>query len=156
MTLLAIFVSLIFLYSLLSARLEKTIITAPILFTAAGMLVLLLLPELREREGNVEVFLRVAEVGLVMLLFTDASRTDLQVLKKHSEPAGSPAKHGDVADHPPRRGSLRWSSFAPRHLGSRHPGGHPCADRCRAGASYREQPPRADADPAGPERGGRS
>jgi NhaP-type Na+/H+ or K+/H+ antiporter len=81
MTLLAIFVSLIFLYSLLSARLEKTIITAPILFTAAGMLVLLLLPELREREGNVEVFRRVAEAGLVMLLFTDASRTDLQVLK---------------------------------------------------------------------------
>ena len=45
------------------------------------MLVLLLLPELREREGNVEVFRRVAEAGLVMLLFTDASRTDLQVLR---------------------------------------------------------------------------
>ena len=81
MTLLAIFVSLIFLYSLLSARLEKSIITAPILFAAAGMLVLLLLPELREREGNVEVFQRVAEAGLVMLLFTDASRTNLQVLR---------------------------------------------------------------------------
>ena len=45
------------------------------------MVVLLLLPELRERKGNVEVFRRVAEVGLVMLLFTDASRTDLQVLR---------------------------------------------------------------------------
>ena len=33
MTLLVIFVSLIFLYSLLSARLEKTIVTAPILFS---------------------------------------------------------------------------------------------------------------------------
>jgi sodium/hydrogen antiporter len=80
MTLLVIFVSLIFLYSLLSGRLEKTIVTAPILFTAAGMLALLLFPELREREGNVEVFRRVAEAGLVMLLFTDASRTNLQVL----------------------------------------------------------------------------
>ena len=82
MTLLAIFIGLVFLYSLVSARLEKTILTAPILFTAAGMLVLLLLPELRERKGNLEVFLRVAEVGLVLLLFTDASRTDLQVLKR--------------------------------------------------------------------------
>ena len=81
MTLIAIFIILIFLYSLASARLEKTIFTAPILFTAAGMLVLLLLPELRERKGNLEVFLRIAEVGLVLLLFTDASRTDLQVLK---------------------------------------------------------------------------
>ncbi len=81
MTLLAIFIVLVFLYSLVSGYLERTIITAPILFTAAGMAVLLLLPELRERKGNLEVFLRVAEVGLVLLLFTDASRTDLQVLK---------------------------------------------------------------------------
>jgi sodium/hydrogen antiporter len=81
MSLLAIFIGLIFLHSLVSARLEKTIFTTPILFTAAGMLVLLLLPEMRALKGNLEVFLRVAEVGLVMLLFTDASRTDLQVLK---------------------------------------------------------------------------
>ena len=81
MTLIVIFIVLIFLYSLVSARLEKTIFTAPILFTAAGILALLLLPELRERKGNLEAFLRVAEVGLVLLLFTDASRTDLQVLK---------------------------------------------------------------------------
>ena len=81
MTLLVIFIGLIFLYSLVSARLEKTILTAPILFTAAGMLVLLLLPEFRTVKGNLEIFLRVAEVGLVMLLFTDASRTDLRVLK---------------------------------------------------------------------------
>ena len=81
MTFLAIFIALIFLYSLVSGRLERTIITAPILFTAAGMVVLLLLPELRDRKTNLELFLRVAEVGLVLLLFTDASRTDLQVLK---------------------------------------------------------------------------
>jgi sodium/hydrogen antiporter len=80
MTLLALFIGLVFLYSLVSARLEKTIITAPILFTAAGMLVLFFVPEMRERKGNLELFLRVAEVGLVMLLFTDASRTNLQVL----------------------------------------------------------------------------
>ena len=35
---LAFFVSLLFLYSLLSRRLERTIVTAPIVFTVAGML----------------------------------------------------------------------------------------------------------------------
>jgi sodium/hydrogen antiporter len=80
-TLIAIFIALILLYSLVSGRLDRTIVTAPILFTSAGMLVLLVLPTLRERQVNLEVFLKVAEVGLVLLLFTDASRTNLQVLK---------------------------------------------------------------------------
>jgi NhaP-type Na+/H+ or K+/H+ antiporter len=81
MTLLAIFITLVFLHSLVSDRLERTVVTAPIVFTTAGMLVLLLLPELRERKVNSELFLRVAEAGLVLLLFADASRTNLQVLK---------------------------------------------------------------------------
>jgi NhaP-type Na+/H+ or K+/H+ antiporter len=81
MTLITIFIVLIFLHSLFSARLERTVFTPPILFTAAGILTLLLLPELRDRKGNIEIFLRVAEVGLTLLLFTDASRTDLKVLK---------------------------------------------------------------------------
>jgi sodium/hydrogen antiporter len=80
-TLIAIFIALILLYSLVSGRLGRTILTAPIVFTSAGMLVLLILPTLREHQVNLEVFLKVAEVGLVLLLFTDASGTDLQVLK---------------------------------------------------------------------------
>ena len=78
--LIAIFLTLIFLYSLVSRRLERTVFTAPILFTAAGMGVLLFLPELRNRQGSLEIFLRVAEVGLMLLLFTDASRIDLRML----------------------------------------------------------------------------
>ena len=35
---LAVLVSLFFLYSLISRRLEQTIVTAPIVFTVAGML----------------------------------------------------------------------------------------------------------------------
>jgi NhaP-type Na+/H+ or K+/H+ antiporter len=81
MTLFVIFVALVFLHSLVSGRLERTILTPPIVFTAAGMLVLLLLPEPQMRHGVRETFLRVAEIGLVLLLFTDASRTDLGVLK---------------------------------------------------------------------------
>ena len=81
MTLFAIFLALIFLYSLVSARLERTVLTAPILFTAAGLVVFCFLPELPRSASGLQVFLRVAEVGLVLLLFTDASRTDLRVLQ---------------------------------------------------------------------------
>ena len=81
MTLVSIFIVLVFLLSLVSGRLERSVVTAPILFTAAGMLALLALPEMRDREVEHEVFLRVAEIGLVLLLFTDASRTDLRVLR---------------------------------------------------------------------------
>lgn len=81
MMLIAIYLTLIFLYSLVSMRLERSVITAPILFTAAGMLVLLLVPELRGRDYNFKLLLQVAEIGLVLLLFTDASRTSLAILK---------------------------------------------------------------------------
>jgi NhaP-type Na+/H+ or K+/H+ antiporter len=81
MLLLSIFVALIFFYSLVSARLERSVLTAPIVFTGAGMLALLALPDLRDRSGGMEVFLRVAEIGLVLLLFTDASRTDRALLR---------------------------------------------------------------------------
>jgi len=81
LALLSILIALVFAYSVVSARLEKTVLTAPILFTGAGMGVLLLLPELGQRVGSLEVLLKVAEGGLVLLLFTDASKTDLKVLR---------------------------------------------------------------------------
>lgn len=81
MTLVVIFIGLVFLLSLVSGRLERTVVTAPIIFTAAGMVAFLCLPGLRERQVNLELLLQIAEVGLVLLLFTDASRTDLRVLK---------------------------------------------------------------------------
>jgi NhaP-type Na+/H+ or K+/H+ antiporter len=82
--LLAILVTLVFLHGLVSARLERTVFTAPILFTVAGALSLFLVPELRTREASHQALLHVAEIGLVLLLFTDASRTDLSVLRKAS------------------------------------------------------------------------
>jgi len=81
MTLIAIFLVVVFLHSLFSGRLARTVVTAPIVFTMAGMLALFVLPEMQTREGGQELFLHVAEIGLVLLLFTDASRTDLPVLK---------------------------------------------------------------------------
>jgi len=78
MILIAVFVSLVFLYSLVSKRLERAALTAPIVFTAAGMLIF---PVLGLPEWERGLFLRLAEVGLVLILFTDASRTDLQILR---------------------------------------------------------------------------
>ncbi len=79
--LIGIYCTLIFIYSLASGRLERTVITAPILFTAAGGAALVLVPELRDRDYNFMLLLQMAEIGLVLLLFTDASRTDLAILK---------------------------------------------------------------------------
>lgn len=75
----AIFICLLFAYSLVSARLEKTVITAPILFTLAGMLVFPAMGQAAARIHPAD-FLMLAEIGLVLLLFTDASRTDLKIL----------------------------------------------------------------------------
>jgi len=80
MTLIAIFIAVVFAHSLVSRRLERTVVTAPIVFTASGMLAFLVLPELQDPLGGQNALRHVAEIGLVLLLFTDASRTELQVL----------------------------------------------------------------------------
>lgn len=82
--LLVLFIVLLFGYSLASGRLEKTPFTAPILFTLAGILVFFTTESL---SGNVNIhgFLTLAEIGLVLLLFTDASRTDLRILRNIRE-----------------------------------------------------------------------
>ena len=81
MALFAVFIVLVFLHTLVSKWLESTPITVPIVFTAAGIVTFLCLPELHDRQVNLDLWLRIAETGLVMLLFTDASRTDLRILK---------------------------------------------------------------------------
>jgi hypothetical protein len=84
---LALFVSLVFLLSLVSRRLEKSVATAPIVFTVAGMLISSVLQGILRAGFCANVALHIAEVGLVMLLFTDASRTDLNVLRSIRNPA---------------------------------------------------------------------
>ena len=81
MIIIAAFVLLVFLYSLVSERLAQTIFTAPIVFTATGVLLIFALPVLGELEADRKTFLLLAEVGLVLTLFADATRINLQVLK---------------------------------------------------------------------------
>ena len=77
----AIFVSLLFVYALLSGRASHTPITAPLLFTAAGVVMSPAWMHIAAAGMTATVFLRLAELGLVLLLFTDASHTDLTVLR---------------------------------------------------------------------------
>jgi NhaP-type Na+/H+ or K+/H+ antiporter len=79
---LAVLLVLFFVYSLVSRRLERTVVTAPIVFTAAGMLLLAARPSILVAGLDRAVLLRLAETGLVLLLFTDASRTELGVLRR--------------------------------------------------------------------------
>lgn len=82
MILLGLFALLVFVYSLVSGRLERTVITAPIVFTAAGIVLAFLVPSARaELELYRWAFLLIAEVGLVMTLFTDASHLSLPLLR---------------------------------------------------------------------------
>src|SRR5262245_1525872 len=80
MELIAVFVGTVFLYSLASKRLKRTVITAPMVFTAAGAMALLLPDGMRELALDRGGFLLVAEIGLVLTLFTDASRVALDAL----------------------------------------------------------------------------
>lgn len=81
MTLIATFLALVFVFSLVSGRAGRSVLTPPIFFTAAGLAVAWLSAETGVRVVTSEAFLLLAEVGLVLLLFTDASRTDLGLLR---------------------------------------------------------------------------
>ena len=50
MTFVAVFIALVFLYSLVSRRLETTVFTGPIIFTTAGIFSFLILPAPHHRE----------------------------------------------------------------------------------------------------------
>jgi NhaP-type Na+/H+ or K+/H+ antiporter len=76
----AAFVLLVFAYSLVSRRLERTVLTAPIVFTLGGALLALLPAAALELQLDRKALLLIAELGLVMTLFTDASRISMRML----------------------------------------------------------------------------
>ncbi|GKT10314.1 cation:proton antiporter [Desulforhabdus sp. TSK] len=81
MTILVVFILLVFGYSLASRRMEHTILTAPMVFTGVGMLLVITLPVLGELDAERKAFLLLAEIGLVLTLFSDATRINLGVLR---------------------------------------------------------------------------
>ncbi|MFO1105768.1 MAG: cation:proton antiporter [Amaricoccus sp.] len=83
MLLIASFLATTFLYSLVSRRLETTPLTGPMLFMLAGIATSLLPSALREVALDRSQLMLVAELGLVMTLFSDASRVPLAELSSH-------------------------------------------------------------------------
>jgi sodium/hydrogen antiporter len=79
----AVFVTVVFLYSLVSRRLEPTIITVPVIFTVVGFVIMLAPPWFTAFEHDRNAFLLIAEIGLVMTLFTDASHVNLTMLREN-------------------------------------------------------------------------
>ncbi|MCP4421601.1 MAG: sodium:proton exchanger, partial [Chloroflexi bacterium] len=75
-----VFLILLFFISLLSRRLERTIITAPIVFTLGGMILVWTQLVDPERVAGSHTTLLLGEITLVMLLFTDATRIKIGAL----------------------------------------------------------------------------
>ena len=75
--------ALFLLYSLFSKRLENTSLTAPMIFTAGGMLIAFFSKDLLGTDdvsqGTVHTL---AEITLILVLFTDAAHINLKSLKK--------------------------------------------------------------------------
>jgi sodium/hydrogen antiporter len=80
---LAVLASVIFLFGLVSRRLEGTFLTAPLVFVAAGVILGpagLALVELKLDDHSV---LLLGEIALAIVLFTDAARTNLSALRQN-------------------------------------------------------------------------
>ena len=78
-----VFILLIFLYSLVSHRLERTVITGPMAFCLAGLVFSFDPSVLASMQLERETFLMLTELALVLLLFSDATHIDLQVLRRY-------------------------------------------------------------------------
>jgi NhaP-type Na+/H+ or K+/H+ antiporter len=77
----AAFVMVLFLFSLVSRRIEGTVLTAPMVFFIAGMLLGPGGIDLVTLTAERTFVLLVAEIALVLTLFSDASRINLRALK---------------------------------------------------------------------------
>lgn len=82
MILLLVFLLTLFAYSLFSKRLSGSFLTAPMMFVSVGLVYAFFLDEPISTEHQVSPFLQIAEIALVLLLFSDASKVDLGLLKK--------------------------------------------------------------------------
>ena len=69
-------------FGLVSGRLQKSIITPPMVFVVFGMLMSGHVLGLVELDGRGELEETLAELTLILVLFTDASRINLKVLRR--------------------------------------------------------------------------
>ena len=79
---LAILASFVFLYSILSGRIERTLFSGAIVFTAFGLVFGPLGLGFLNLNVEAELLGTLAELTLALVLFTDASNADIGILKK--------------------------------------------------------------------------
>lgn len=72
-------------FGVVSGRLQRTVITPPMVFVAFGLLLSNRLLGLVELELESEFINVVAELTLILILFTDASRIDLNLLRREHD-----------------------------------------------------------------------
>jgi NhaP-type Na+/H+ or K+/H+ antiporter len=75
------FILLVYAYSLVSRRLEGSILAIPQVFTVAGILLVLVAPALIRHDMASPVWLLLAEVTYAIVLFNGATRVNLRVLR---------------------------------------------------------------------------
>ena len=78
-----ILAAVVLAYALVSGRLKGTVVTAPMVFVLAGLALGPAGIGAVSFDLESEVVLAIAEITLVVLLFTDASRIDLAVLRRN-------------------------------------------------------------------------
>jgi NhaP-type Na+/H+ or K+/H+ antiporter len=86
LTLIGIYILLLFAYGLVSRRLERTIVTGPMVFTVAGIVVAMSLPDLAGVDLGIKPVTLFGEVTLALVLFVDATRIPAHILLHASLP----------------------------------------------------------------------
>lgn len=80
------FLVMLFIFALFSRRLSHSPITAQMVFSLTGILLGFIFAVQINQAFNRELFLLVAEVALVLVLFSDASGIDVNALRKNKLP----------------------------------------------------------------------
>jgi len=85
MSIVIYFLILLFLLALVSERLERSVITVPMILTIAGILFAFFVQP--AFDPGMDFVLLLAEIALVLILFTEATRIDLRTLVPLDEEA---------------------------------------------------------------------
>jgi sodium/hydrogen antiporter len=80
---LLVLAAVVFAFGLISRRLEGTILTAPIVFVAAGVILGPALFGVAEFALDEHTVLLLSEIALAVVLFTDAAQTNLRALRQN-------------------------------------------------------------------------
>lgn len=84
MNIVAVFLLLIFFVSLISNRLKDSILTMPMIFTLAGIILELTTSATAHPIMSRHAFLRISELALILILFTDSTRIGMRALLRSS------------------------------------------------------------------------